>query len=335
MQRAHGSTGHAALVVVRSSCNRSDMSLASSQPPKDAAVPDTIRSILLMVFAMGVFVLNDTLTKTVSAELPTGQIIAIRGAIASLILVPLMARSGGFALIPQSYSQPMLIRNASEIIAVILFLSALFRLPIANVTAILQLLPLAMTAAAALVLKEQVGWRRWSAAVVGLLGVALIIRPGTDAFSWWYVGALVSVLFITARDFATRFIAKSTPTLVVTFLTAFCVMCAGMLLGPTETWIWPSWAALARLTGAACLILVGYASLIEAWRGGEVSATAPFRYTVVVWAMIFGYLFLGEVPSWWTVAGSAIVVAAGLYTFHRERVRQNPIAAPVQGKPAA
>jgi drug/metabolite transporter (DMT)-like permease len=297
------------------------MTAIGNPPSSSPQVSDNIRSILLMIFSMGVFVLNDTLTKTVSDELPTGQIIAIRGAIASLILVPLMLRSGGFPRILESYSQPLLIRNASEIVAVILYLSALFQLPIANVTAILQLLPLAMTAAAAVILKEQVGWRRWSAAIVGLLGVALIIRPGTDAFSWWYVGALISVLFITARDFATRFIAKTTPTLVITFLTAFCVMCAGALLGLTETWIWPSWAAMARLTAAACLILVGYAALIEAWRGGEVSATAPFRYTVVVWAIIFGYLFLGEIPSWWTVAGSAIVVAAGLYTFHRERIR--------------
>lgn len=283
---------------------------------------DNLRSIALMVFAMGVFVLNDTLTKTVSAELPTGQIIAIRGAIASLLLVPLVLRHpGGFGQIWSSYSTPLMIRNVSEIIAVMLFLSALFRLPIANVTAILQLLPLAMTAAAAVVLKETVGWRRWSAALVGLAGVALIIRPGTDAFSWWYVAALVSVVFITARDFATRFIAKTTPTLIVTFLTAFCVMCAGLILGLTETWLVPSLGAIARLTAAACLILAGYVCLIEAWRGGEVSATAPFRYTVVVWAMVFGYLFLGEIPSWWTVAGSAIVVSAGLYTFHRERVR--------------
>ena len=278
-----------------------------------------LRGMGLMVFAMGVFVLNDTFTKTVSAELPTGQIIALRGLIATAIMLPIVVYTCGLTTVLRSYSRPLLIRNVAEVAAVILFLSALFRLPIANVTAILQTLPLAMTAAAAIFLGERVGWRRWSAALVGLLGILLIVRPGTADFSWWYVPALVSVLFITARDLATRMIPPHTPTIAVTFLTAAVVTCAGGMLGAFETWIWPSTDALLRLTAAACLVLIGYATLIEAWRGVEISAVSPFRYAVVLWAMLFGYLFLGEVPSGWTVAGSAIVVAAGLYTFHRER----------------
>lgn len=321
-------TGRVLLLWRQKPCHLQAMALILRQSAPLPAISDNVRSILLMVFAMGVFVLNDTLTKTVSTELPTGQIIAIRGLIASLIMVPLVIRAGGFGLIPRAYSTPMLVRNLAEIAAVMLFLSALFRLPIANVTAILQLLPLAMTAAAALILKEQVGWRRWSAALVGLIGVALIIRPGTVDFSWWYVVALVSVIFITARDLATRFIDRSVSTTLITFLTASCVTGAGLLMGLFETWTWPTIGAFARLAAAAMLVLVGYACLVEAWRGGEVSATAPFRYTVVVWAMLFGFLFLGEVPSWWTVAGSLIVVGAGLYTLHREQKRAAAVAAP-------
>lgn len=297
------------------------MALITDRPA--AAWPtlsSNVRSMLLMVFAMGVFVLNDTLTKTVSAHLPTGQIIAIRGVIASAIMLAVVAIGPGLQRVARVYSWPLMVRNLSEVVAVMLFLSALFRLPIANVTAILQLLPLAMTAAAALFLKEQVGWRRWTAAVVGLVGVLFIIRPGTADFSWWYVAALVSVIFITARDLATRFIAAETPTSIVTLLTAMFVTGAGCLLGATtETWLMPAWGDLARLGCAALLVLVGYYTLIEAWRGGEVSATAPLRYTVVLWAMLFGYLMLGEVPSGWTLLGSAIVVGAGLYTLFRER----------------
>ncbi|MEO0671416.1 MAG: DMT family transporter, partial [Pseudomonadota bacterium] len=148
------------------------------------------RSMLLMVIAMGVFVLNDTLTKTVSGDLPTGQIIFIRNLLATLILAPFVFSRFGPAAIAAAYSKPLLIRNLSEIVAVICYLSAIFRLPIANVTAVFQLVPLAMTAAAAVYLKERVGWRRWSAAAVGLAGVVLIIRPGTADFSWWYVAVL-------------------------------------------------------------------------------------------------------------------------------------------------
>jgi drug/metabolite transporter (DMT)-like permease len=279
-----------------------------------------LRGILLVVAAMGAFSLNDTLTKTTSAELPTGEILAIRGFFACLLLAPLVAMTAGFGSVARAYSPPIMIRNVSEVVAVILFLSALFRLPLANVTAILQTLPLTMTAAAALLLKEQVGWRRWTAATVGLLGILLVIRPGTDAFSWWYVAAIICVLFITARDIATRFIDSSTPSITITFITALVVMLAGLALGTTEDWIIPSAAAVIRLAFAAVLVIVGYYTLIECWRGTEISVVAPFRYTVVIWAMAFGYLFLGEIPSWWTVGGAVIVVLAGVYTLHRERI---------------
>ncbi|MEO1793996.1 MAG: DMT family transporter, partial [Pseudomonadota bacterium] len=192
-----------------------------------------------------------------------------------------------------------------------------------NVTAVFQLVPLAMTAAAAVYLKERVGWRRWSAAAVGLAGVVLIIRPGTAEFSWWYVAVLAAVVVVTARDIATRFIDRATPTLIVVFLTAVAVTLAGVLLLPFETWKTPEMHHLVRLAAAAMLCCAGYYALIECWRDGDVSATAPFRYSVVLWAILFGALFLGEMPTYWTLAGSAIVMGAGLYTFVRERQLAN------------
>ena len=294
----------------------------STTAPQGAASQHAanMRGIALIILAMGAFCLNDTLTKATSRELPMGEIIAIRGLFATLLMAPIVALRFGFATIGRIYSRPMLIRNVCETITVLLFLGALFRLPVANVTAILQALPLTMTAAAALLLKERVGWRRWSAAGVGLLGVLLIIRPGTSEFSWWYISAVVAVVFITIRDLSTRFIPPSTPTFVITFLTAFVVMWSGFALGTTEDWIVPSATAIIRLAAAAVLVLIGYYTLIECWRGTEISVVVPFRYSVVLWAMAFGYLILGEVPSIWAIAGSAIVAAAGLYTFHRERV---------------
>ncbi|MCB1509428.1 MAG: DMT family transporter [Hyphomicrobiaceae bacterium] len=278
--------------------------------------------MLLMALAMGAFSLNDTMTKATSAELPTGEILAIRGAFAVAMLAPIVIYRYGLRAIPRAYSRPLLIRNVAEIFGAWLFLSALFRLPLANVVSILQTLPLTMTAAAALLFREPVGWRRWTAASVGLLGVLLIVQPGSADFSWWYLAAIVSVVFITIRDVATKFIANTTPSLVITFVTAAVVMIAGILLGMTETWSVPSTGAVAKLAAAAVLVLVGYYTLIECWREAEISAVAPFRYTIVLWAMLLGYLVLGELPSLWTAIGSLIVVGAGLYTFHRERVRK-------------
>lgn len=281
-----------------------------------------LRGMVLMVLAMGSFSLNDTLTKTTFQELPTGEIVALRGLFATLLLGPFVIYAYGLHTVFRSYSWPVAIRNASEIISVMLFLSALFRLPLANVTAILQTLPLTMTAAAAVLFREPVGWRRWTAASIGLLGVLLIVRPGSAEFSWWYVLAIISVFFITARDIATKFIANTVPSLVVAAITAFVVMIAGFVLGMTETWVVPSLASTLRLAAAAVFVLIGYYTLIECWREAEISAVAPLRYTVVLWAMLNGYLFLGEIPSVWMLAGSSIVVGAGLYTFHRERVRK-------------
>jgi len=278
--------------------------------------------MMFMCLAMGAFSLNDVLTKTSSAELPTGELIALRGVFATLLMAPLIAFTYGFGSVVRAYSWPLFIRNVAEVISAFLFLSALFQLPIANVTAILQTLPLTLTAAAALLFKEPVGWRRWSAAAVGLLGVLLIVRPGSADFSWWYLSAIIAVVFITIRDVATKYITGVTPSLVVAFITAVVVMLAGFAYGTIETWVVPSTGAVLRLAVAAVLVLIGYYALIECWREAEISAIAPFRYTIVLWAIVMGYFFLGEVPSWWTLAGSAVVVGAGLYTFHRERARR-------------
>lgn len=287
-------------------------------PPADASA-ENLRGMALMIFSMGVFILNDTLTKTAALEIPAGQVVVMRSIFATVILLMAVAATTGLKALLISYSRPILIRNLCEICSIILYLSALFRLPIANVTAILQMLPLAMTAVAAIFLGERIGWRRWTAAAVGLIGVALIMRPGTTAFSWWYVSAFIAVGFIAARDVVTRFIDRATPTLVVTFYTAAVGMVGGALLGVNETWVMPRWITVGQLALASVLVVLGYYTLIESWRTGEVSAVAPFRYSVVLWAILFGWLLLGEVPDDYMLAGSAIVVAAGSYTFLREQ----------------
>ena len=294
--------------------------VAFPQPSQSAAqTTANMRGIILVTVGMGAFALNDTLTKTTSTELSIGQVMAMRGLFACLLLLPVIVMTVKLQHVQKLYSVPMLIRNISEVSAAILFFNALFRLPIASVTAILQMLPLTMTAAAAILLKESVGWRRWFAAFVGFLGILLVIRPGSENFSWWYLCAFFCVLFVTIRDVTVRYIDSSIPSILITFITAFAVMLAGCIMGLFEVWTLPSWAAISNLSAAAVLILIGYYTLIECWRGVAISVVAPFRYSVVLWAMGFGYVILGEIPNTWTMTGSAVVVAAGIYTLHRER----------------
>jgi drug/metabolite transporter (DMT)-like permease len=279
-----------------------------------------LRAMGLISLGMFAFVINDTLMKKSSTELPLGQIMALRGLLCCVFMLPIVAMPSRLSSVLRIYSWPLFFRNIAEIGAVLAFLTALFRLPMASVSGVLQAVPLVITAAAAFILHEPVGWRRWTASAVGLVGVLLIIRPGTTDFSIWFLAALAAVFFVTARDLATRFIPSTTPSIAITFITAVVVTLAGAALGLAENWLVPSAIVIAQLSGAAALALIGYWSMIEAMRTAEVSAIAPFRYSVVLWAMILGFLAFNEVPSVWTIFGSAIVISAGLYTWHRERV---------------
>ncbi|MFT5509098.1 MAG: S-adenosylmethionine uptake transporter [Hyphomicrobiaceae bacterium] len=293
---------------------------AKPAPDVTSKASANLRAMGLIVIAMGAFVCSDTLMKATSDELPLGQMLALRGVMSCLIMLPIVAFSSGLAVLFKIYSWPVFIRNVAEIGAAFTFMSALFRLPMASVSGVLQAVPLTITAAAAIILREPVGWRRWTASGVGFLGVLLIIQPGTTEFSIWYLVAIGTVLCVTARDLATRYIAKAAPSLAITFITAIVTMFAGAALALTETLVVPSTPAMMQLAGTSAFVLVGYYSLIEAMRTGEISAVAPFRYSVVLWAMIMGYLVFNEVPSTGTIVGSMIVISAGLYTLHRERV---------------
>ena len=288
---------------------------------------DNARGIGLMLASQGLFVVNDTLTKACAAELPTGEIIAVRGLFATLLLLPIVLSQGALRHLGSTYSRPLFVRNASEAFSVLLYLSALLRLPLANVISILQTAPLMLTGAAALWLGERVGWRRWLAASVGLAGILLIVKPGTAQFSWWYVVGFLGVVLAAVRDLATRSLPRTTPNLLVAFLTAVVVALAGCGLGLFELWQWPSDSSFGRLLAAAVFLVTGYNALIAALRMGEIAAVVPFRHAAVLFGLMLGYGAFGEAPDGWALAGSAIVVGAGLYTLFRERRHPEPAQA--------
>jgi len=276
-----------------------------------------------MLACMAGLILNDALVKLVSADLPTGQIIFIRGFFASLFIFAIVAYTGAIREITPALNKPVFWRVCGEVIGTGLYLTALFQLPIANATAIIQSIPLAVTAIAAILLREHVGWRRWTAVLVGFLGVLIIVRPGMDGFNFYALLAFGSVALIALRDLATREIPAGIRNIVVTFITSCAVMVLGIVMGLFEDWIMPSWTAIAYLAGAALLILVGYFGAIVAMRVGEISVVAPFRYSIVVWALLLGYFVWGDVPDLLTLIGTALVVATGIYTFFRERATGN------------
>jgi drug/metabolite transporter (DMT)-like permease len=282
------------------------------------APADNLRGIAAMLASMASLIANDALIKIAAASLPTGEVIFLRGLFATSILIGLMLWTGAMHALPRIGDGKMLLRSVAEIGATLLYLSALVRMPIAEATAVLQFTPLAITAGAALFLGAQVGWRRWSATVVGLAGVMLIIRPGADVFNPYASLALLAILFIAARDLITRGLAKDIPTLLIAFASSASVALAstGFLL--VEQWEWPALPAAIALAGASIGLLGGQYWIIVAMRTGDIAVVAPFRYSIILWAIVAGFLIWRELPDPATWAGIAIVTAAGLYTFLRE-----------------
>lgn len=272
-----------------------------------------------MMAAMAAFVISDAMMKLAAAELPTGQAIFMRGFIMVPVLGGFLWWTAGPNTLRIALRPAVLARSASEVAAALLYLTALFRMPIAECIAILQFTPLALTAGAAVFLGAPVGWRRWLATLVGLVSVLIIIRPGGAAFNPFAVLVLLSVAFIAARDLITRTLGGEVPTVVIAFMSTVAVAAAGACLLPLESWQWPSSPSLLALLVASIAMLSAQYWIILAMRTGEIAVIAPFRYSIILWAIVAGFVVWREVPDAATWIGITIVTAAGLYTFMRER----------------
>ncbi|HEY9454173.1 MAG TPA: DMT family transporter [Bradyrhizobium sp.] len=298
------------------------------------ALSPNIRGSLLMAVSMAAFTMNDTITKAVSSEMNFGQIMLVRGLVAIVLIAVLAWHQGALRPLRTLVMKPVALRVFGEVGGTVSFLAAIVHLPLANTAAIFQALPLAITLGAAVIFREPVGWRRWSAIAAGFIGVLIIVRPGLAGFSQFSLFALVSVAFCAVRDLATRRIPAHIPSLFITLLTTVTVTLAGAaILFPLGGWTPPSANALGLLALAAVLLLIGYQCVIMALRKGDISAVAPFRYSALLWAMLLGYIVFGDVPDAMMVTGAAIIVLSGLYAFYRERIRHRALAAESSGLP--
>jgi len=248
------------------------------------------------------------------------QAIFLRGLI-TVPLIALLAWRKGALIVRIAPRNRLLVtlRVAAEVGATVGFLTALKHMPLANVTAILQVLPLTVTMAAALFLGEKVGWRRWLAIAIGLAGVLIIIRPGMEGFSVYSIWALVAVGCVTIREIATRKLSADLPSLPVALATAIAIGGLGAVMLPAVEWAPVSASAWSLIGGASLAIIGGYLFSVMTIRIGDIGFVAPFRYTAMVWALILGLLMFGEIPDMPTITGTVIIILTGLYSLHRER----------------
>ncbi len=287
---------------------------------------DNLRGATLMVLAMFGFAIEDMLIKLMAEALPVGQIVGMLGIGSAVLIGGILIAQGQPLFTRAMWSGPILLRALGELIGTLGFVTAIALTPLSSASAILQATPLFVTLGAALFLQEKVGWRRWMAILVGFFGVMLIIRPGTDGFSWLSLFAVQGVIGLGLRDLATRRVPRETSTLQLSFL-GFLVLfpTAAIMMAVSGT-------PLAALSGQNWLyytvaLIIGvfaYYGIVAAMRVGEISFVTPFRYSRILFALVIGVGVFDENPDALTLAGAAIIVASGLYTLWRERnVRAN------------
>ncbi len=275
-----------------------------------------------MMASMASFTINDAFVKSTLADLPLFQVITIRATIATILIYIMARRLGALQFrFPRQDWLMVGLRSLSEIGATYFFLTALSQMPLANVSAVLQVLPLTVTLGAALVFSERIGWRRTLAIGVGFCGVMLILRPGTDAFNLSSFYALAAVVCVTIRDLSTRRMSGQVPSLTVTFIGSTTVLCFASVVSTATPWVPMQGWHLMLIAGAALFIIGGYHFSVAVMRVGDVSFVAPFRYTSLLWALLLGWVIFGDWPDALTMLGAAIVVVSGLFMFYREKVR--------------
>nr|WP_245626905.1 DMT family transporter [Aestuariivita boseongensis] len=273
-----------------------------------------------MMASMAAFTINDTFVKLVGQTIPLFQLLTLRAILATLFLAVLAWRLGTFRLsMPRHDRWLVFWRCVAEVGAAYFFLSALLVMPLANVTAILQVLPLTVTLGAALFFREAVGWRRMLAICAGFCGMLLIVRPGPDGFTTHAIYALAAVACVTLRDLVTRRMSVNVSSMTVTVITSASILVCAALASLTIDWQPVSAREGLYILASAIFVIGGYSFSVMVMRVGEISAIAPFRYSSLLWALLLGWLVFGDWPDAITLTGAAIVVASGLFTLYRER----------------
>lgn len=283
-----------------------------------------------MVAAMAGFAIEDMFLKFAARSLPVGQILMIFGGGGMLAFAMLTKLRGERVFHPAILTRAILVRAVFEVMGRLFYTLAIAFTALSNASAILQATPLVVVAGAALIFGERVGWRRWTAILVGFTGVLIILRPGLAGFTVASLLAVAGTIGFAGRDLATRAAPPVLSNLQLgVYGFAMMVPTGAVLLMFLGTASVPDFATTGQLFGATTVGVAAYYALTSAMRMGDVGVITPFRYTRLVFALILGMALFGERPDGYTLLGSAIIVASGIYTLIRGRRRA------VQSSPAA
>jgi drug/metabolite transporter (DMT)-like permease len=272
----------------------------------------------LMLLGVGLFSFNDALGKYLVATYSVGQLLLLRAVVALVLVSPFIWRARAeFAAIPRPGLQLLrVVLSAGEVAA---FFAATIYLPLADVITFYMAAPVFVTAMSAVVLGEQVGWRRWSAVAVGFCGVLIALNPSAQTISWPALLALGGSFAFAVLMVVTRFL-RGTSDIVLASSQFAGSLLFGAVIAPIG-WVTPSARDLGLFVIGAAISVVALLCVNRSLKLAAASIVVPYQYTMIIWAGIFGFLVFGDVPSTNILVGAAVIVGAGLYIFVRERTR--------------
>ena len=283
---------------------------------------------LWMMAAMVAFSFEDAFVKAVSETHPVGQVLIVFG-LGGTLLFAVIARIQKKSLLnPDVLSRAMGIRVVFEVIGRLFYVLALALTPLSSTTAILQATPIIVVLGAAILFGEKVGWRRWGAILIGLIGVLIILRPTTHSFSALSLLAVIGTIGFAGRDLASRAAPVSLSTSLLGFYGFVAIILAGVLFSiwDGKAFTWFDGQSLFYFLGAVLMGAFAYSALMKAMRSGDVSAVTPFRYTRLLFGIALGMTLFGEEPDMMMMIGCGIVVLSGLFILWRGKVTAQPVA---------
>lgn len=297
---------------------------ATAAPGRSAA----LAGIGFMLVAVFLFAFNSAVGKWLVAKYPVGEFMLIRSSFTLLFLAPFIWHVGRAAFANAPRPGVQVLRVVLSSLEVAMFFWAVSYLPLADTTTFYLAGPIYVTALSVIVLSESVGWRRWSAVLVGFCGVVIALRPSSSSFTLPALIALAGSVTYALVLLTTRMLRATNDVMLMT--TYFIGAVAFGLVTAPFGWITPSGIDLLCLAGVGFANVVAQFCVIRSLKLASATVVVPYQYTLIVWSVMFGWLMFAELPDIYTVGGAAIIVAAGLYIFWRERIKAQEAVAPAQ-----
>ena len=284
---------------------------------QSAAGARTVRGIYFMLLSVFLFSCMDALIKWAAQTHPIGQIIFFRNLLAFVPVFFVLRRAGGFSMLRTQHLPGHIARGLAGILSMICIFTAFALMPLADAVALSLSAPIFVTALSVPLLSEKVGFRRWSAVLVGFLGILVMTRPGLGVFQPAALLAVGGALFYALAVISIRRLSTRDPPATIVFYFTLFAAGAGAISLPFQ-WVTPDALGLGLLVTIGLIGGIAQLALTQAFRLAPVALVAPFDYGALVFAVVFGYAFWGDVPDVFIIAGAAIVVGSGLYILHRE-----------------